>query len=152
MLTRVDQVLVGVVVEMKRGSETLGPFNVADRPIRIGREAASNDIVLRDAYISRRHAQIEVRDGSFWVVDLSSSNGTFLNGIRLDEQNGLAAPLRDGDSVLIGTRELVFRAAWRDDQPAIFVREESVEAPRGDGTTALKGAELTRSRPAKTNS
>ena len=152
MLAKVDQVLVGVVMDMKRGSETLGPFNLADRPIRIGREAANNDIVLRDAYVSRRHAQIEMRGRSFWIVDLQSSNGTFLNGIRLDAQNGMAAALRDGDRVLIGTRDLVVRAAAREGQPAVFVREDSAEAPRGDGTTALKGAGLTRSRPAKSTS
>jgi hypothetical protein len=47
--------------------------------INVGRRA-SNDLVLDDPRISRRHAQIRLVDGSFSIFDLGSTGGTFING------------------------------------------------------------------------
>jgi len=65
-------------------------------PTTIGRDPA-NDIVLEDTTVSRRHAQIERQDGDVVLTDLGSSNGTFVNGRRVQQ-----APLRPGDEVVIG--------------------------------------------------
>ena len=55
-----------------------------DQPVRIGR-GVDNDLVLRDVRVSRHHAAIEpVADG--WVVrDLNSTNGTYIEGQRVNE-------------------------------------------------------------------
>ena len=58
-------------------------FLVSDEESYIGRDA-SNDIVLDDAEMSARHARIGFRDGGFWVEDLDSTNGTYVNGTRID--------------------------------------------------------------------
>jgi uncharacterized RDD family membrane protein YckC len=71
--------------------------------ISIGRDP-SNDVVLPDAMVSRRHAVIEYRGSQYFVRDCNSSNGSLVNGDRVSERS-----LRDGDLVAIGTARLLFR-------------------------------------------
>jgi uncharacterized RDD family membrane protein YckC len=71
--------------------------------LSIGRDP-SNDVVLPDAMVSRRHAVIEFRGSQFFVRDCNSSNGSLVNGDRVSERN-----LRDGDLLAIGTARLLFR-------------------------------------------
>lgn len=68
----------------------------------IGRTSI-NDIPIENLVVSRRHADIIQREGGFFLHDLNSSNGTFLNGVRVAEQR-----LRDGDTILIGKHVLLF--------------------------------------------
>jgi len=58
---------------------------------------------IDSAVVSRRHAQLLVRDGRVTVEDLGSRNGTFVNGTRLTG----ASPLAHGDEIRIGTLRLV---------------------------------------------
>ncbi|WCJ60439.1 FHA domain-containing protein [Fontisphaera persica] len=70
----------------------------------IGR-SLTNQVVLEGAKVSRRHALVHVQSkNEHWLVDLASSNGTFLNGQRI------AQPmlLRDGDRIGVGEYELIF--------------------------------------------
>jgi pSer/pThr/pTyr-binding forkhead associated (FHA) protein/uncharacterized RDD family membrane protein YckC len=69
----------------------------------IGRDP-SNDVVLPDAMVSRRHAVIEYRGSQYFLRDCNSSNGSLVNGDRVSERT-----LRDGDLVAIGTARLLFR-------------------------------------------
>ncbi len=64
------------------------------------------DFVLLDPTVSRRHAQITRRRGSFVLSDLDSSNGTFLNGKKL--KPGLAVPLTGANDIQIGTLHFTF--------------------------------------------
>ncbi|MFJ3583159.1 FHA domain-containing protein [Streptomyces sp. NPDC090127] len=55
------------------------------RTVRIGR-APENDLVVDDLVVSRRHAELRANpDGTYWIQDLGSHNGTFLNGARVAE-------------------------------------------------------------------
>ncbi|MFO7168525.1 MAG: FHA domain-containing protein [Chloroflexota bacterium] len=54
-----------------------------------------------DAGVSRRHAMLSWRDGVCYIEDLSSANGTYLNGKRLAPQ--VPTPLADGDELACGT-------------------------------------------------
>ena len=58
---------------------------------------------IDSAVVSRRHAQLLVRDGRVSIEDLGSRNGTFVNGTRLTG----ASPLAHGDEIRIGTLRLV---------------------------------------------
>ncbi|RME45069.1 MAG: FHA domain-containing protein [Chloroflexi bacterium] len=72
------------------------------RPVTsLGRDMA-NTIVLPDPGASAEHALISVRDGHWWLEDLGSTNGTFLNGIRLSEP-AIIAP---GDVIRVGHVQL----------------------------------------------
>ena len=65
----------------------------------VGR-APSSDIAIFDPTISRRHAELQVDEAGLHVRDLGSSNGTFRNGERLEEQD--AVRLEPGDTVTFG--------------------------------------------------
>lgn len=76
---------------------------LSGRATTIGREM-SNDITLTDEQVSRQHAKIISMKGSFFIQDLGSSNGTYVNGEKEEE-----AILETGDVLLLGQTELVFR-------------------------------------------
>lgn len=71
---------------------------------RLGRDDA-NDLVLDLASVSRNHALVYTLEGAYYINDLNSFNGTFVNGLRV------CAPIRlkDGDTITLGTWELRFR-------------------------------------------
>jgi len=69
----------------------------ADRRLVIGRDDGCN-LVLDDSKVSRRHAYLQEVDGAVEVGDLGSSNGTFVNGRRIERPVTLAP----GDSLRIG--------------------------------------------------
>ncbi|MEO2002092.1 MAG: FHA domain-containing protein, partial [Pirellulales bacterium] len=64
--------------------------------IGIGREKG-NEITVEDHEASRRHAEIRKHDDTYFLADLDSSNGTFLNNCRISE-----AELKSGDRIQIG--------------------------------------------------
>ena len=68
------------------------------RPVLLGRQSQC-DLQLADQTVSRAHAVIEQRGGSWYVTDKASRLGTLLNGIRLDAD--APTPLRDGDVITI---------------------------------------------------
>jgi class 3 adenylate cyclase len=71
----------------------------------IGR-SATNQVVLESTKISRRHALVHSQSkNEFWLVDLASSNGTYLNDRRVVEPT----LLRDGDKLGVGEYQLRFR-------------------------------------------
>jgi hypothetical protein len=73
-------------------------------PITLGR-GLTNDVPLQgDEYASTRHARIEPRRDGIWVEDIGSTNGTFVNGIRLTRERRLAP----GDVLRVGETDLRF--------------------------------------------
>ncbi len=62
----------------------------------------SCDIVIDDMLASRVHAKISVSQGAVILRDIGSSNGVYVNSTRID----MPTPLRDGDRILIGTKEI----------------------------------------------
>lgn len=65
--------------------------------VTIGR-IPGNDIVLPGNNVSKRHSRVVRQDGRFFVVDLKSTNGTYLNGRRIMTPS----PLRAGDKIFVG--------------------------------------------------
>ena len=64
------------------------------------------DIVLDDANVSRRHAEVRPSGGSWIVRDLGSTNGVKVNGRRLDPSRPQS--LAPGDAIELGTSRVVF--------------------------------------------
>ena len=71
--------------------------------LTIGR-SATNDLVLPDNRVSRKHALIERRAGAVIVTDLGSNNGTFVNGRQVHDSQ----PLSPGAFIRLGNTELAF--------------------------------------------
>ena len=77
-------------------------FPVDSVPITIGR-TGENQVELRDdEFASSAHARVEPRHDGAWLVDRGSTNGTYVNGIRIDSPHRLEA----GDLVRIGETQL----------------------------------------------
>ena len=80
-----------------------------DRTLAIGR-STSNDVILSDPRISRRHARIESGSGEPILIDLDSTNGTFVDGKRVTEPQRLAA----GSVMTLGNTTLALEEAPSD--------------------------------------
>ncbi|OTG91669.1 FHA domain-containing protein [Acinetobacter sp. ANC 3832] len=65
--------------------EISGQEITIDRDMLVGRHQDA-DIVLQSAEISRRHAAFLLKENALWVQDLKSSNGTYVNDIRIDQE------------------------------------------------------------------
>jgi diguanylate cyclase (GGDEF)-like protein len=87
-----QQALLIVLSEPCLGSRVL----LAEAEVEIGRGARGGLLIDSDS-VSRRHARVEFANGAHRIVDLGSTNGTFVNGSRVQ-----AHELRDGDRVQIG--------------------------------------------------
>ena len=111
---------VVVVAGPDRGVET----EIAGNSLSIG-TAASNDLVLRDDTVSRRHCMISVQRDRYLVRDLDSTNGTVVDGTPVVE-----AFLAPGARIRLGDTEIMFqpKKKW-----------ERIEAPAGDRFGQLWG-------------
>ena len=89
------------VVIREDGSERT--VALASDTVTIGR-LAECDVVLKDKGASRKHAQLKLRDGTWTLTDLGSTNGTRLNG-----QTVQSRELADGDKITIGTTLIEFQ-------------------------------------------
>ena len=77
-------------------------FELNSAQLTIGRGNQNDIPITTDEYASARHARFEPRQDGVWVQDLGSTNGTFLNGTRLDRPRRLA----QGDVVRVGETDL----------------------------------------------
>jgi diguanylate cyclase (GGDEF)-like protein len=82
----------------------LGRLHSLDGPVLLGRETDST-ICIDESAASRHHARIVARDDGYYVADLRSTNGTFVNNVRV-----LVRKLEDGDYVRVGTHIFRFLA------------------------------------------
>jgi pSer/pThr/pTyr-binding forkhead associated (FHA) protein len=80
-----------------------GRFDVCAASCTIGSEVG-NSIVLREKTVSRRHALLLYKQGFFELTDLDSTNGTFVNGLRVNRSQFLSG----GDRVAFGSAEFTF--------------------------------------------
>ncbi|KNF09517.1 FHA domain protein [Gottschalkia purinilytica] len=84
------------------------PFKIKDEytlenEVKIGR-SNQNDIVIRDPYLSKNHARIITDEGQFFVEDLKSINGTYINNNRIYD----VTKLKNGDRIKVGQIEFLF--------------------------------------------
>jgi pSer/pThr/pTyr-binding forkhead associated (FHA) protein len=75
---------------------------VDKRRVVIGRSKEC-DVQIPDPNMSRRHAELRQEGATYWIVDLDSTNGIEVNG-----QRTRRAKLSDGDTVKLGSTEIVF--------------------------------------------
>jgi signal transduction histidine kinase len=85
-----------------RGNDQGTRFELVGDTIGLGRES-SNAVQLHDTEVSRQHAEIRRTETGYVLVDLNSSNGTFVNGLRIEQHN-----LTSGDHVQVGGTMMLF--------------------------------------------
>lgn len=91
-----------------RGPRAGRLFRLNPSGTTVGRDS-SNDVILDDPAVSRHHAKIRVEKGEgdeeqFFLYDLASENGTFVNGEQIVKQ-----AINDGDEIVMGQTNLVFK-------------------------------------------
>lgn len=82
---------------VERGADTARRLELGGEVFTIGR-GVENDLQFKNPWLSRRHAQIEERDGAFYLADAGSRNGTYLNGQTLAGEKRLV----HGDVIALG--------------------------------------------------
>ncbi|MCC7381803.1 MAG: FHA domain-containing protein [Deltaproteobacteria bacterium] len=116
-------------VAVRESGRLVAHVPIAGTRATVGR-SATNDVVILRSQVSARHAQIILGPRGFEVVDLKSTNGTWVNGTRVTG----AAPVRPGERVRIAHFTLELRPDPLPDGVAFFNLLDS-ESPAVDITT-----------------
>ena len=90
----------------EKGLPDAGPIPIG-QGVSVFGKSPTVDVNLDNQYVSRRHFQVRSQDGVFFIADLDSTNGTFLNGERLTPQQ--ERRLRDQDLIGLAGDQVVFR-------------------------------------------
>ena len=109
---------------MRSGPTPGASFTLEGDQIDVGRDS-TNEIVINDAEISRRHARLTFQGGKYVLEDLGSTNGTFVNGQRL------AGPrvLKSGEVVSFGEQIVMIFEAIHFDAGATVVSPRAAAVP-----------------------
>jgi len=100
----VPQAVAAVRVTTPDGQ--VNEYSVGSTGMRIGRSrTAGNDLVIADAMVSKRHAEMRVSDNKLVMVDLQSTNGTRLSGAPIPP--GIAWPISEGDVFVLGNTKVM---------------------------------------------
>jgi len=96
---------VGKLVVVSSPALRTGDEHTIDSgPLLVGREGENDVPLVRDEFSSSRHARFEPRRDGVYVEDIGSTNGTFVNGVRLTRPKKLSP----GDVIRIGETDLRF--------------------------------------------
>jgi len=79
-------------------------YPMGPEPLQIGRSEACQ-VILEDTYASQMHARVFLKDGEWYVEDLGSTNGTYLNRVKVQQPS----PVGAGDEIRIGKTSLEVR-------------------------------------------
>ncbi|MFX4261678.1 FHA domain-containing protein [Pelotomaculum propionicicum] len=87
-----------VVINSSSPDLQCGDTFLIDRDIVLGRGGGCN-ILIKDTFASNQHARVFVRKGQYWLEDMGSTNGTFVNEVQVKQPVVLA----DGDRIRVGS-------------------------------------------------
>jgi hypothetical protein len=93
-----------LVLTVDAGPASGTVFEVGEAGATLGR-TSDNLVYILDQGLSRVHARFECRDGGYWLLDLASTNGTFVNQQRVESPRRLNA----GDVIRVGRSRLIVR-------------------------------------------
>ena len=85
-----------------QGADQGKRFEFVSSPVALGRDS-SNSVRLHDTEVSRRHAELRLDRSGYRIIDLSSANGTLVNGQTVDQ-----TLLHSGDRVQLGQTVMLF--------------------------------------------
>lgn len=72
-----DEKLI-IVLKVVEGQQLNNVYLIGEQGARLGRHSASNDIVISESFVSRKHCEISHQNGDFFLRDLGSTTGSFL--------------------------------------------------------------------------
>ena len=101
-------------------------FRVGAGGIKTVGRATRADFIVDAALVSWLHCRLEAGDSNLEVIDLDSTNGTFVNGKRVGR-----ARLTEGDRLRVGRVELTIERTDDDDQPQKSPRPQSASSHGG---------------------
>lgn len=100
------------IITLKFKETVLAEYYVeAEKAFTIGRKEG-NDVIIENLAVSGHHAKIDSIGDSFFLTDLQSKNGSFINDVKVTSQR-----LNHGDVITIGKHVLVFTYAPEEVQP-----------------------------------
>jgi two-component system NtrC family sensor kinase len=85
-----------------RGNDQGSRFELDEPLLRVGRESA-NAVQIHDTEVSRQHAELRRQGRGYTLVDLGSSNGTYVNGRRIEQRE-----LQSGDQIQLGSTLVLY--------------------------------------------
>jgi pSer/pThr/pTyr-binding forkhead associated (FHA) protein len=113
------------ILKLSFGNSVLRELPIGTEPVSIGRSPQS-DIFIDNPAVSFHHAKVFSQAGVYYVQDLTSLNGTFLNGVRISQ-----APLSHGDTITVGKHTVRFsmdRPGETPPPPASHVSPEAQDS------------------------
>ena len=119
--SRGKRMLILIIVESK-GAESKSGQTIElteSRPYVLGRSKQA-DFHIDNRAVSRLHTQFTPRPGNWLIKDLGTRNGTWLNGVRLEEET----PIKEGDRIEIGNLTMV---AMKMEPPLPYAEETWVD-------------------------
>ncbi len=116
-----------------RGNDQGLRIELAAETLSVGRDTG-NQIQIHDTEVSRRHAELRRQGQSYILADLASSNGTYVNGRRIETH-----PLASGDQVQVGGTQLLYTAAAADTGSGIARKIDIIsQQPADDGSRIVR--------------
>jgi hypothetical protein len=119
---------VSVILGIRQGAGIFSETSFSAGAYLIGRDGRRCDLVLRDDRVSRRHMALVGEGTSWFALDLGSSNGLQVNGVRRDY-----APLCEGDELLLGGTQIRIHLRVQEGGGG------AEDALRGDGIQGVEG-------------
>lgn len=123
------------ILKLSFGTSVLRELPISTEPVSIGRSPQA-DIFIDNPAVSFHHARVFSQGGIYYVQDLTSLNGTFLNGVRISQ-----APLSHGDAITVGKHTVRFSMDRPGETPQILPSHPGPEAqdsaPKLEGTMIL---------------
>ncbi len=110
-------------ITVTQGKDVGKVFRLAEGETKVLGRSNQADIILLDEGVSRQHCRVRLADGRLLVADLSSKNGTSLNGRALDAE----APVAEGDVIKVGLSLL-----------KVTLRQEATKPGTQPGVQALE--------------
>jgi len=89
-------------IEVMIGSQQVGTYLITDNPLTIGRDPAQALAIIQEAIVSKLHCSIFYRNGQIYIKDMHSTNGTYVNEVKVDERE-----LHDNDVVFLGKKGII---------------------------------------------
>jgi pSer/pThr/pTyr-binding forkhead associated (FHA) protein/ketosteroid isomerase-like protein len=108
---------------VQKGPNAGEVYDLVQDETSLGRDVG-NTIMINDRGMSRRHARLRLQAGSFIIQDLGSTNGTFVNGDRLEGER----ILRPGDTIFLGEQvALLFRGVEDSQSTMVLTSPQTIK-------------------------